>query len=329
MTEMMQAFIGGVGAEWELREIAVPAPDPGEMLVRVRAAALNRADLLMLDGSYNPSTTTPGAYTAGFELAGEVVAAGEGVRDFSIGDRVMGNANGAFAPYAVMDERLAITVPGSLDLLEAAALPVALYTEHDALVTQGGFTAGDTVLVVGAASSIGLVAVQMAKALGAALVIATTTSDRKVSHILSVGADLVVNTSAEDLSEKVLEATGGAGVDIALDHVGGDLFAELLAATRIGGLILNIGRLGGSRSTIDLDQLSYRRLRVIGTTFSVRTTDARAEVYAALAPEVVPAVADGRIRAVVDRVLPFADARRAAKLLRANEPIGKLLLEMP
>jgi NADPH:quinone reductase-like Zn-dependent oxidoreductase len=176
---------------------------------------------------------------------------------------------------------------------------------------------------------VGLVGIQVAKALGAGLVIATTTSDQKANHLTDAGADLVVNTRTESLVEKVTEATGGTGVDIALDHVGGQLFADLLPATRIGGTIVNIGRLAGPESTIDLDQLSFRRLRVRGTTFSVRTPEERAEVCAALVPEVLPAVADGRIRPFVDRMFAFDDARAAADYMRSNQAVGKIVLELP
>src|SRR5262249_28763121 len=153
----------------------------------------------------------------------------------------------------------------SLEFFQAAALPVGLSTEHDALVTQAGFTAGDSVLVVGAASSVGLLAIQLAKALRARTVLATTTSPYKASHLAVAGADGVINTNTESLVERVSDVTDGLGVDIVLDHVGGQLFAELLPATRIGGMIVNIGRLAGPKCTIDLDRLSFRRLRVRGT----------------------------------------------------------------
>ena len=325
----MRALVGGAAPDWEVRDVDVPAPGPGQILVRVHAAGLNRADLYMLEGAYSPSTKTGHVYVAGIELAGEVEGAGSDVRDLAVGDRVMGSTLGAFAPFAVLDHRHAIAVPGSLGWIVAAALPVGLSTEHDALVTQGGFSAGDSVLIVGATSSVGLMGIQLAKALGAGLVIGTTTSDEKASRLTDAGADLVVNTKTDSLVEKVTEATGGAGVDIALDHVGGQLFADLLPATRIGGMIVNIGRLAGPVSTINLDQLSFRRLRVRGTTFSVRTPEERGEVCAALVPDVLPAVAEGRIRPLVDRVFAFDDAREAANYMRSNQAVGKIVLELP
>jgi NADPH:quinone reductase-like Zn-dependent oxidoreductase len=294
----------------------------------VRAAGVNRADLYMLEGSYSPNTKTTNVYTAGLEMAGEVAAVGPDVTWVAVGDRVCAAGLGAFGEYAVFDHRHAIAMPESLSWSDCAALPVGLATEHDALVTQAGFTPGNSVLIVGATSAIGLVAVQLAKAFGAGRVVATATSDAKRNALVGVGADVVVNTSTESLADTVLAATGGAGVDIVLDHVGGDLFAQTLGATRIGGTIVNIGRLGGPQATIDLNQLSFRRLRLLGTTFSVRTTDELADVCSALVPDVLPAVADERVRPVIDRVFAFDDAHKAADYLRSGQAIGKIVLNM-
>ena len=328
MGTTMRALVGGVGPDWEIRVLAVPTPGPGQILIRIHAAGLNRADLYMLEGSYSPNTKTSNVYTAGLEMAGEVAAIGSDVTSIAVGDRVCGAGLGAFAEYALLDHRHAIALPETLSWSDAAALPVGLATEHDALVTQGGFTRGDSVLVAGASTAIGLIGVQLAKAFGAGRVVATTTSDAKRHALVGVGANVVVNTTADSLCDAVNEATGGAGVDVVLDHVGGDVFAQTLGATRIGGTIVNIGRLGGPQATIDLNQLSFRRLRLLGTTFSVRTPDELADVCAALVPDVLSAVADGRIRPVVDRVFTFDDALKAADCLRSNQAIGKVVLEL-
>jgi NADPH:quinone reductase len=324
----MRALVGGVGPDWQVRELEVPAPGPGQVLIGVRAAGLNRADLYMLEGSYNPNSKTSAVYTAGLELAGEVAAVGQGVTGVTVGERASGAGLGAFADYALLDARHLIAVPESISWIEAAALPVGLATEHDALVTQGGFRAGQSVLVIGATTAIGLIAVQLAKALGATLVAATTTSADKAPALTALGADVVINTTTDTRAEEIAAATGGAGVDVVLDHVGGQLFADALAATRLGGTVINIGRLGGPQSTIDLNTLSFRRLRVLGTTFSVRTPDELAEVCAALRPQVLSAVADGSIRPVVDRVFAFEDALKAADYLRSSQGIGKVVLQM-
>jgi len=329
MSSQMIALTGGTGPEWERREVDVPSPRPGQLLVRVRAAGLNRADLGMLQGTYNPAGRPLRTFTAGLELAGEVAAVGDEVAGWAVGDRVMGTTLGAFAPYALVDHRHVVPAPESTAWTDAAALPVALITEHDALVTQAGFVAGQSVLVTAASSGVGLVAVQLAKALGAALVIGTSTSASKIDAVLGAGADRVVDTTAERLSEVVRSMTDDAGVDVVLDHVGGDVFADLLPATRPRGTIVNIGRLGGLTARMDLDQLSFRRLRVIGTTFSIRTAEERAEVAAALSTDVLPAVAAGKIRPIVDSVFAFDDAPLALARLRSNRAIGKIVLEMP
>ena len=250
------------------------------------------------------------------------------MENLAAGDRVIAVTLGAFAPYALVDHRHTITAPESLTWTEAAALPVGLATEHDALVTQGGFTAGQRVLVTGAASAIGLLAVQLAKALGASLVIGTTTSQGKADALKAAGADVVVNTTTENLAEAVAAATSGAGADLVLDHVGGQLFAGILPATRVGGTVINIGRLAGSQSTIDLDQLAFRRLRVQGTTFSVRTPGELGQVCAALVPDVLPAVIDGRIRPVIAQVFALDDAKPAARYLRSGQAAGKVIFEI-
>jgi NADPH:quinone reductase len=326
--EKMSALVGGLGPDWQEREVDVPTVGAGQVLVRVHAAGLNRADLYMLEGSYSPNSKTSNVFTAGLEMAGEVVAVGDGVDSVEVGDRVGAAGLGAFAGYTVQDARHVIAMPDSVSWVDAAALPVGLATEHDALVTQGGFVGGMSVLIVGATTAIGLIAVQMAKALGASLVVATTTSEDKKAALTKAGADIVVNTKSEILSDAILPATNGAGVDIVLDHVGGELFADTFMVTRPGGTIVNIGRLAGPQSTIDLNTLAFRRLRILGTTFSVRTPDELASVCGALKPEILPAVADGRIRAVVDSVFEFDDAIKAADYLRTNLAVGKIVLKV-
>jgi NADPH2:quinone reductase len=329
MSRSMLALVGGSGPDWETREVAVPTPGAGQVLVRVWAAGVNRADLGMLGGSYNPAGMVRGGeFTAGLELAGEVEGVGPGVDGVEAGDRVMAAALGSFAAFALVDHRHLMPVPSSLAWTDAASLPVGLSTEHDAL-GQAGFGAGDRVLVVGATSGVGLLGVQLAKALGAGLVIATTTSPAKVDALREVGADLVVDTTTGSLPDAVLAATGGAGADVVIDHVGGRGFGDLLPATRVRGTIVNVGRLGGRRATVDLDQLAFRRLRVQGTTFSIRSAEERADVYAAVTRHALPTVADGRVRPVVDTVVPFAEAQRAADRMRSNEAVGKIVLEMP
>ncbi|ALE73828.1 alcohol dehydrogenase [Pseudonocardia sp. EC080610-09] len=321
----MRALRGGTGPQWDVAEVPVPEPGPGELLVRVRAAGVNRADLLALAGGYPvPHADPDGTFTAGMELAGEVVGAGPGTAGRGLGDRVLATAPAAFADYAVVDARRALPVPAGLAWTDAAALPVALETVHDALVTQAGFDGG-AVLVLGGTTGVGQVAIRLAAALGAAPVLATTTSPAKAGSLRSAGAEPLVGT--DGLATALREATGGAGVDVVLDLVGGDHLAAALGGIRIGGTAVQIGRLAGPAATLDLNTLSFRRLRLIGTTFSVRGADERAAVAGALTP-VLDLVADGRVRATVDRVVPLAEAATAADLLRSGEVTGKVVLDL-
>jgi NADPH:quinone reductase-like Zn-dependent oxidoreductase len=327
MPKTMTALFGGAGPEWEAREVPVPEPGPGQVLVRARAVSLNNADAGQL-AQADPRTGsgTGGEYLAGYEFAGEVAALGPGADLVGVGDPVMGTAPAAFAQYVLADHRHVVRVPAGIGYEEAAALPTGLLTEHGALGV-GGFRAGQSVLLTGATSGIGLIGVQIAKALGAATVLATTRSASKEDLLRKAGADVV--TSAQGLTGAVLDATGGQGVDLVLDHVGGQAFADCLPATRIDGQLVNIGRLGGARAPIDLDALSYRHLRIHGVSFGFGRPAELGQVIADLAAEVVPAVAAGRVRPVVDGVLPFDRAGEAADRLRGHQAHGKIVLSVP
>ncbi|MFE5478375.1 MULTISPECIES: zinc-binding dehydrogenase [unclassified Nocardia] len=321
----MRALIGGAGPHWQLRDIDTPH-QLGAVRIQVMAAGLNRADLYALEGNYSANSQQPGEFTAGMEVAGIVETSSPLAPHLCAGTRVMGITIGGFADYALCDPRLLVPIPEGLSFEEAASLPIGLITEHDALVSQAGFVAGNSVLIVGGTSSIGLVGIQLAKALGASTVIATTTSADKRDALTAAGADLAVDTTGEDLAAAVASATNGNGVDITLDHVGGELFAQLPAATAIGGAIVSIGRLAGATTTLDLDTIAFRRQRLLGTTFSIRTRAELAEVVAALTSQVLPAVAAGTISPRVDAVFAPEQAEHAAERLRRNSAVGKVIL---
>lgn len=325
MTETMRALLSGHGPDWVLSEVPIPTPGPGEVLIRNRAAATNNADLPMLMEA-DPTQGGHGKeFIAGFEYAGEVVGLGEGVDKWQVGDTVMGSVPHSFAEYVTADQRFVLPRPEILDPAVACALPTGLLTEHGALTTAG-FTAGQTVLITGASTGIGLIGAQLLKALGASQVIGTTRSDAKRGLLTDAGVDTVIVTSTEDITEATLAATDGQGVDIVLDHVAGQTFAHCLAATRHDGHVVNIGRLDGAESRINLDHLSYRHLTVHGVSFGFRRTDEMAEVIAGLLPEVIPAVARGQIRPVIDKTVDLSDFREAAERLRSGEASGKIVL---
>jgi len=327
MATTMTALFGGTGPNWEARAVSVPAPAPGQVLVRTRAVSLNNADMQMLAAA-DPASGSGEAYLAGFEFAGEIAATGEDTEGVSIGQRVMGTTRGAFAQYVLADHRHIMTIPEGVAYEEASALPTGLLTEHGAL-TVGGFVPGQTVLLTGATSSIGLIGIQIAKSLGAKIVIATTRTESKKELLRNAGADVVIATSSADLTAVVLEATGDQGVDIVLDHVGGETLAACLPATRVDGQIVNIGRLDQAESTINLDALSYRHLRLTGVSFGFTRADELAHVIAALTPRVLPAVAQGSVRPIIDSILPFDQANGAADRMRDGSAHGKIILTVP
>lgn len=321
----MRALIGGTGPDWQLADREIPSR-LGAIRVQVMAAGINRADLYALGGTYTANSQAAGKYVAGMEVAGIVEISSPLAPHLPVGTRVMGITAAAFADHALCDPRLVVPIPDGLTFEQAAALPVGLITEHDALVTQGGFTSGQTVLIVGGTSAIGLIGIQLAKALGARTVIATTTTEDKRTALYEAGADITINTTTDDLAAVVLAATDGAGVDITLDHIGGPLFAALPGATAVGGTIISIGRLAGPATELNLDTIAFRRQRLLGTTFSIRTRAELAEVVGGLTAEVLPAVAAGTIAPRVAAVYPPERALEAAQRLRDNAALGKLVL---
>ncbi|MFG2536073.1 zinc-binding alcohol dehydrogenase family protein [Streptomyces sp. NPDC048511] len=332
MPTTMTALFGGTGPDWTPRQVPVPAPGPGQVVVRARAVALNNADASMLAAADPTAGGTGEEYQAGFEFAGEITAVGEGSGAGDgmpvAGTRVMGTAPGSFAQYVVADHRHVLPVPDELGHEEACALPTGLLTEHGALAVAG-FRAGQSVLITGATSSIGLIGVRIARALDAGRIIATTRNAAKSELLVDAGADTVVVTGEQDLTQAVLAATGGEGVDVALDHVGGRTFADCLPATRTDGAVVNIGRLDRAASTIDLDALAYRHLRLHGVSFGFSRPAELGRVIATAGERLLPAVADGCVRPLIDSTLAFSTAARAAARLRSHQAHGKIILSVP
>jgi NADPH:quinone reductase-like Zn-dependent oxidoreductase len=316
---------GPDGPALRAEEVAEPVPGPGELLVAVRAIGLNRADLLLRAGHYERLATRPPAAIAGLEAAGEVIATGPGVSGFAVGDRVMGMPSGAYAERTLLHHRLAMPVPGALSWERAAAIPVALLTAHDALATAGRMRAGDAVLVQGASSGVGIVAVQAARLLGASRVIGTTTSAAKHAPLAALGADAVLDARG-DFAEGVLAATGGAGVDVIVDMVGASAVAGHLRCAALAARWVQVGRVGGALAQLDLNELSRKRLSLIGVTFRTRDLDAFAQVVAAAWRDLGNAVTEGRLVAPVDGVWPMDEVALAHERMRRNEQFGKLVL---
>ena len=320
----------------ELRDLVVadvadPVAGPGTLLVRVRAAGLNRADLIMRAGNYVTGTSRSGATSAkrvvaGGELAGEVVGVGDGVTGWRVGDRVMSQGAG-YAELAAVDARLAMHVPALLSWEEAGALPVALLTMHDALVTNGRWQTGESVLVHAVTSGVGVIGAQLALHLGAPVVIGTSRTPAKRAKLAALIDDArLVLVDPADVVTTALERTGGHGIDVAIDNVGASAIAATLEAAAVKGRIIQVGRLGGRTGTLDLDELARKRVALIGVTFRTRTIDERVAVARAAMADLADTVASGALRPPVHETFPLAEARAAQDALARDEHLGKIVL---
>lgn len=295
------------------------------MLVRLRAAGLNRGEFIAAQGLHKPGAAKP----AGVEGAGEVAALGAGVTTARVGERVMGRCPGAFAEFALMDAREAIPVPANLSWEEAAAIPLVFMVVHDMLIAQGRLGRGEWLLVTGISSGVGVGALQTAKMLGAN-VIGTSGSAEKLARLESLGLDLGLQTRAGDFSAAVLEATGGRGADLAINTVGGTVFAECMRSLAFEGRLAIVGYVDGVlKAEVDLDALHAKRLRVFGVSNKLRNAEQRAGSVRGFVADVLPAIADGRIRPLIECAFPFGQLPQAKERMESNRHTGKLVLVMP
>jgi len=307
-----------------LADVAAPVPSADQLLIRVRAAGVNRADLAMIAGKYNGTSARP--FVAGGELAGDVVEVGSSVTGWRVGDRVMAMGRG-YAELAVVDAELAMPVPASLDITVAGALPVALATMHDALFTNGRFAAEAHVVVNAASSGVGVVGVRMALHAGAATVIGTSRSAEKRQLLTELVADdRFVAIAPEDLVAVAAERTGGHGIDVALDNVGATALADNIAAAALTGRIVQIGRLGGRTGTLDLDELARKRIALIGVTFRTRTAPERIDVARRAWAAMADGVNAGAVLPIVHEQYPLANVEGALEALAQDRHVGKLVV---
>lgn len=325
---MKAVLFDAPGDESVLRigETEAPAMRPGAIRIRVAATALNRADLLQRQGLYPPPAGA--SPLLGLECSGEVVEVGEGVEGFSIGDRVMALlAGGGYAEEVVVDAGSAMHVPQSIDLVEAAALPEVLLTVYLNVFDLGGLTEGGWLLVHGGGSGIGTAAIQLARAAGAHVVI-TAGSDAKCKRCLEIGADAALDYTRGDFADGVLEATSGRGVDVVLDSIGAPYLESNLRVLATGGRLVIIGLMGGAKAEIGLGQLLVRRLSVIGSTLRTRSEAEKARIVLGLLDRFGKALAEGRVRPVIDRVLPLAEVAEAHRVMKASSHFGKIVLQV-
>ena len=315
------------GRGLSLADVADPAAAAGtEVLVRVRAAGLNRADLLQARGLYPP----PPGFSPdipGLEFAGEVAAVGGDVTEWSVGDRVFSiTAGEAQAEYLLINERHLARIPDALSFTEAAAVPEAFITAFDAVVTQAGLAEGETLLIHAVGSGVGLAALQIAKARGAR-VIGTSRTASKLDACRGFGLDAGIVTAEPVFADAVIEATGGRGADVILDLVGGAYFPENLRSLAPKGRVMLVGLTAGRKAEVDLGMILQKRATVRGTVLRGRSFDEKCGVTRHFCESVVPLLSDGTLRPVIDRVFAAADVLAAYDHLASNESFGKVVLE--
>lgn len=312
-------------AALEQREVPVPEPGPDQLLVRMRAASLNRGEFIVGHGLQKAGTSK----AAGMEGAGEIVKAGSNVRSFIPGQKVMGRCAGAFAEHALMDAREAMPMPANLSFEEAASIPLAFLVVHDMLVLQGRLKAGEWVLVTGVSSGVGVASLQAAKALGAK-VIGTSGSQEKLDKLEPLGLDLGIATRAADFHDAVMKATGGKGVNLVVNTVGGSVFAECVRCMAFEGRLATVGYVDNTlKAEMDIQALHAKRLTLFGVSNKLRTPEQRASGVQPFVADLMPAIADGRIRPVIDRVYPLAQLEEARSRMESNRHVGKIVLAMP
>lgn len=317
------------GAEdcMKLGEAPAPALAPGTLRIRVAATAVNRADLLQRQGLYPPP---PGASDIlGLECAGTVAEVGEGVEGWKVGDRAMALlSGGGYAQEVVVPAPCVLPVPDALSLEEAGAMPEVFLTVHLNVFDLGALPDGGWLLVHGGGSGIGTAAIRMVKEAGGHVVV-TAGSDEKCRRCLELGADRAVNYRSGDFVAEAKEASGGAGMDVVLDSIGAPYLERNLSALATGGRLVLIGLMGGARAEVSLAPLLVRRLHVIGSTLRARPIAEKGRMVAGFLARFGEALAAGRLRPVVDRVLPLAEAPAAHRLVKASEHFGKVVLAVP
>ena len=299
----------------ELRELPEPKATEGKLLVRVRAASLNRGEFIRGHGLTKPGA----AKAAGTDGAGEVVGSGE---------RVMGRLPGAFGEYALMEKPDAIPIPANLGWEEAAAVPITFLVVYDMLVQQGGLKAGEWLLVTGVSAGVGVAALLAAKAIGAK-VIGTSGSAVKLEALKRHGLDVGIATRSPNFYQPVMDATGGKGVNLVVNNVGGSVFAETIRALAYQGRHATVGYVDGVlKSEIDLEALHSKRLKLFGVSNKLRTAEQRAQTVQGFTRDWLPLFASGKLKPLIDRVYDFKDLPQAASRMEADQHIGKIVVRI-
>ena len=309
----------------KIQEVPDPVPGPDDVLVEVKASALNRADTLQRQGGYPAAPGSPDNIM-GLEFSGVVLEAGSQVRDLSEGDRVFGLlGGGGYASRVVTHSRMCMRIPDNLDFVQAAAVPEVFFTAYDALFNHCELAMGESVLIHAAGSGVGTVAVQLAHNAGA-YVFGTAGSEDKLRGAAELGMDVGINYREQDFSAVVREHTGGSGVDVLLDVIGGDYWERNLASLALRGRLVLVGTMGGGGVEADLRPLMFKRLRVHGTVLRSRPIEEKIALTNQIKRHVLPLISSGAIKSVVDTVYPFAEASDAHRHMESNTNFGKIIL---
>jgi NADPH2:quinone reductase len=322
----MKAYVYGANGA-EVTDIAKPQPKGTQVLVRVRACGLNRADLGMTKGHAHGAAGGVGT-VLGMEWAGEIAEVGPEAKGVKVGERVMGSGGAAFAEYTLADHGRLFRIPGNanMNFEEASTLPVALATMHNAVVTNGALQPGQSVLIQGASSGVGLMAMQIAKLKGAKIVIGSSTDATRRGRLKEFGADLAVDSKDPGWVDQVLKATNGEGVDLIVDQVSGPVANQNLKATKVKGRIVNVGRLGGTHGDFNFDLHAARRIQYIGVTFRTRSIEEIREIFNEVQKDIWPAVESRKLQLPIDKVFAFDDIGKAFERMEANQHLGKIVV---
>ena len=309
----------------KIMEVDDPIPGPEDVLIDVKATALNRADMLQRQGGYPAPPGSP-SDIPGLEFAGIVLEAGERVMGMAKGDRVCGLlGGGGYASRTVTHHRMAIPIPDGWDFVQAAATPEVFFTAYDALFNRGNLQMGERVLVHAAGSGVGTAAIQLAHHAGA-FVFGTAGSAKKLAGAAELGLDVGINYHDQDFAAVIKEHTAGAGVDVLIDFIGGPYWDQNIASMAILGRLVEVGLMGGGRVEVDLGQLMAKRLQVTGTGLRSRSIEEKLAVTAQFKRHVLPHLASGSIKPVVDRTFPLEEAAEAHRYMETNANFGKIVL---
>ena len=308
-----------------LEDVAEPVPTPDDLLVRVRASALNRADTMQRRGHYPPP---PGeSDILGLELAGEVEAVGANALGFKTGDRVFGLVGGGgYAEKACIDHRMAMPIPHDWDFVKAAAVPEVFFTANETLFTLGRLDAGETVLIHAGASGVGTAGIQMARQTGARVLV-TVGSQEKVARTEALGAEAAINYKTADFAERVLELTDG-GVDLVQDFIGAAYWQNNLKCLKTAGRLVLVGLMGGAKVEADLGLIMRKRLQVIGSVMRSQPLENKIAITERFRSRWLPELENGRLQPLIDNSFPLADAAEAHQYMEENRNVGKIMLVM-